>query len=620
MSDILVVFNRGGEPVEPSVVQNMLEANPHQTYDGVKVWIEGSIALAHQHFWITPEELDEEQPVADVTGRFMITADARIDNRQELSAALKVEAGRSRRLSDATLILLAYQTWGVECPRYLLGDFAFAIWDASQQQFFVARDALGGRNIFYYLDQKHLLVASAISQFLAHPVVEPRINEGKVAEYLEGLWVNQEESFYEDIFYLPPAHAMLVSASSMRRWRYWDIDPDTQLRYKHDQDYTEHFLELFTEAVRCRLRTAYPVGIALSGGLDSTAVAAVAARVLPQTVPHQTHLKSFSYVFDELVSCDERAFVQPLIDQYNIDATYISGDDKWPLRDLPSWPMTRDFINHDPYSWLPVALMEAASHSGCRLILSGIFGDQLFLGGQYWATEMIRQRRLRPLMHTLWSSRSRFRLLGYVLRYNLHPLIPKAPKRILSGVRRSEWHNPGLHPQLIERTCLRQRRLAGRPRTGWRAERWARYRSLTKSIEPQGLAVAKQQFGRYGLQRTDPFFDRRLVEYFMAVPADQLGLPGWNKVLLRRAMIGLVPEPVGKRRDKTSFVPLLEKGLLFHERNEVETLFNDPQIVRRQFVKPDWLRQELDAGGKWSENGYFLWLFLSLELWLNRYW
>ncbi len=142
----------------------------------------------------------------------------------------------------------------------------------------MARDALGARDVCYYVDEQVCLVASEITQILAHPRIRPAVNENKLVAFLAFLWDKPEESFYEHIHYLPPAHGMTVSKNRVSMWRYWDVDPQAQIRYKDERDYADHYLELLREAVRCRLRSVGPVGISLSGGLDSTSLAALRRR------------------------------------------------------------------------------------------------------------------------------------------------------------------------------------------------------------------------------------------------------------------------------------------------------------------------------------------------------
>lgn len=617
MSAILTIFNRNGAAAAASVVTAMLSASRHRAVDGQAVWRQGAVALAHQHFWqMSPTAAPGALP--GESDELVITADLRLDNRADLLAQLSLPPGVPAP-PDAILALLAYQKWGVDCPRYLLGDFAFVLWDARRQRLFAARDPLGVRDLCYYIDDQQALLASEIQQLLAHPAVTARLNEGKVAQYLASLWQDQAETFYQDIFYCPPAHSLSIGATTVECHRYWDIDPEYQLRYRQPEAYTAHFRELFTQAVACRLpaQAETPVGVSLSGGLDSAAVAAVAAA---QT---SNPLHSFSYVFDELVECDERAYIAAVVSHCGLKATTIGGDDKWPLRDRATWPVLRDFVYADPFVRLPLAVMSAAQQAGCRLLLTGHYGDILFAGGQYWLLDMARQGRWGQLAGTCVRHRSDIRCRQDVWEYGLRPLLPW---RIRRAVRR--WRprslaaqHPALHPDLIRRTDLPARCSQAGGETAFPAPgQWPRYRHLTLSVIPQGIAAARQLYNQHGLEAVDPFLDRRLVEFALAAPADQLGRPHRSKWALREAMQDVLPASVRERRDKTRLLALLERGLRQREQAAVRHILAQPEIVRREFVRASWLQQALTFGADWPQNRAFLWLCLSLELWLQRFW
>lgn len=634
MSAILAVFNRGGIPVGQGVIEPMLAVSSARAVNGQSIWMNGPIALAHQHFWITPEELNEVQPLLDKTGRYAITCDGRIDNRGDLIAALELKGSQNLPISDTTLILKAFQRWGAQCPQYLLGEYAFVIWDDVDQGLFLARDELGMRGLCYYLDKDLCLVASEISQILAHPAVQPRLNESKIADYLTIQWVDHEQSFYEGIQYCPPAHCMLVSRHQRNMRRYWEIDPELRIRYKDDDEYGEHFLELLKGSVRCRLRTTGEVGLSLSGGLDSTTLAVLIASELPISGTSQTRLKSFSWVFEKLKSCDERRYIQPVIDQYDLNATFVVCDDRWTLRDLPNWPSLRDFIYHDAYAGLYYSSLDAAQEAGCQLLFTGMFGDELFIPSErYWIASMLLDHRFRHLSQSLVDNASTFNIWRELFGHGLLPLIPD---RIRRGGNRlfnpgaQPWGHPGLTPEFVERAGLREKTFPIDMPRFTHPHQHILYTNLVSSLNAQGLSAMRHIHNVRGFERLDPFYDRRLITYILALPADQLGRPSRTRWVLRNAMDGLIPEPILKRVDKTSFYPLYKRGLLVEERDTVKKILEDPKIVSFNYVKEEWLKNALektyiyyamDVPDTHYESELFkLWLCICLELWLRRYW
>jgi asparagine synthase (glutamine-hydrolysing) len=270
-----------------------------------------------------------------------------------------------------------------------------------------------------------------------------------------------------------------------------------------------------------------------------------------------------------------------------------------------------------------MAIMAAAQGAGCRVLLTGHFGDVLFEGADYWAAEMLRELRFGQLLSTVVGHRSRIEWRHDLFESGVRPLLP-TKLRLAYRRRRPRsvrWRNPGLHPDLVKRTGLearstRDQRWKEFPAPG----HWSRYRSLTSASWPQGAAAVRSLHNRHHLEQADPYWDRRLLEFVMALPADQLGRPGRTRWVQRNALVGLLPEAVRERRGKTHFHPLLVRGLRKQEQSTVRMLLQDSQIVRRRFVRPDWLQTEFQADGGWTDYGYWLWLFISLEIWLRHYW
>lgn len=618
MTAILALCNWDGEPVDLALVQTLLMPSRYSYSDGDDVWLDRGVALAHQHFWVTPEEVGERQPLVDPAGQVAITCDARLDNRPELIEALGMTPGEGRVMSDAALILRAYQCWGVDCVTHLLGDFSFVVWDGAKRQLFLARDAMGARGLCYYRDGRRFIAATDVEQIQAHSAINPQINDTKVLRYLAQSYEDDEETYLKSIYYLPPARCMVVTADRARMWRYWDIDPSDRIRYRSDEGYAEHFLALFTEAVHCRLRASGRVGLSLSGGMDSTSIAAVAA-----SMPTRARLRTFSYVFDELRSCDERHFIDPVVECCGLDATYLSCDDRWTLRDLAEWPVERDYVMSDAYIWLPIAVMQTAQAAGCQVVLTGQFGDTLFWNDNYWTSAMLHDGRLVELVQTLVARRSpwvwRQALVGSGIRSLLPAGLRNAYRRIRPRAP-AAWQGM-VNADLLARAGIKDGHQPTHYPLNFPAPgQQAQYETLTGIVSLEGRDVARRLYRRYSLELAEPFYDRRLVSFVMAIPADQWGRPGRNKWVLRNAMTGRLPDEVVERQPRTSFDALWERGLCDKERATVHALLREPEIVHRGYVQAEWLQAELHSKGSWTDDGYPLWLCLSLEMWLRRFW
>src|SRR5579862_1739106 len=296
MSAIAGVVYLDGRPVngEP---ERMAERLAHRGPDGSGAWTRGSVGLGHRLRHTTPESLSEAQPVVVRSGRLALVADARIDNRAELLEALSVEP-RPAPISDAELILRAYEAWGDQCPERLLGDFAFAVWDERRQVLFCARDHFGAAPFYYHhAPGRAFIFASEIKALFCCPEVPRRLNEERLSDYLQPMLEDKTATFHQEIHRLAPAHRAVMSRDGIRIEEYWALDPEREIRCSSDAEYAEGFRERFLEAVRCRARSAFPVGSLLSGGLDSSSIAC-AARMPGMGNGEPVH--TFSAVFDEV--------------------------------------------------------------------------------------------------------------------------------------------------------------------------------------------------------------------------------------------------------------------------------------------------------------------------------
>ncbi|MGH9577293.1 MAG: asparagine synthase-related protein, partial [Terriglobales bacterium] len=249
----------------------------HRGPDGAGIWRAGPVGLAHRMLHSTPESLRETQPLGDESDQFVLVLDGRLDNREELRAAIEAAGGRLRDDTDAELVLKSYECWAEDCPKHLLGDFAFAIWDVRRRRLFCARDPLGNKPFFYRCDGKTLAFASEIQPLFEDPGFLPRVNLKLLGMFLCLDYGDFTETLYQDVCRISAAHSLSVEGGALRKLRYWDVDPDGSLSYSTDAQYSEHFLELFRSSVRAKLRANGAVVAALSGGLDSSSIVCTAA-------------------------------------------------------------------------------------------------------------------------------------------------------------------------------------------------------------------------------------------------------------------------------------------------------------------------------------------------------
>ncbi len=392
MSGIVGIYYINGRPVERENLGRMVDILAHRGPDGADVWCEGNIGLGHRLLWTTPESLLEKQPLIDRTGNLVLTADARIDNRGELISALRLNDSPVEKITDSDLILAAYVEWGNQCPEKLIGDFAFAIWDKRKQVLFCARDHMGVKPFYYYYEPgKFFAFASEIKGLLCLEGVPCEVNEAKVGIYLcqlSGFAELKPDTFYQDIFRLPPAHWLSLSERELKFQSYWDLDAEAkkiQQSLKTDAEYIEAFRERFTEAIACRLRSAYPVASTLSGGLDSSSVSCVARNLLSQ----YTNQKELLTVYADcgVPSTDEKDYVNTVLAQggfkhhiASVTGPISSGQVVIPWLDQPVQMPTPAML---------LAIVQSVSREGAKVMLTGHDGDTIVSHGEDYPTELI---------------------------------------------------------------------------------------------------------------------------------------------------------------------------------------------------------------------------------------
>ena len=637
MSAIVGLYNIDGKPVDRGDVNRMLDSLAHRGSDGAGVWSEGAIGVGHRMLWTTPESLHEKQPLSDQSGDLIITADARIDNRQELIAALGLN-GASCSIPDSQLILAAYEKWGEICPDKLLGDFAFVIWDGRKQVLFCARDHFGVKPFYYwFLSGRFFVFASEIKALLTHPAVPRRLNEVRVGEYLASMFDDKTITFYAGILRLPPAHSLTLSRAGTQLQQYWSLDPSREVQLHSDDAYADAFRELFIEAVRCRLRTAFPVGSMLSGGMDSSSITCVARQLLARDGGRR--LLTFSAIFDEVTQCDERPFINAVLAQNSLEPHYVHGDRLSPLADLDDVLWHQDEAFYTPNLFLTWNLYEAAKEQGVRILLDGYDGDTTVSHGEGYLNELASTGQwftlaaeIRAYARTFDLS-SRKLLWNYAWSYGLDPMISRSRalklmlrswrilRRRREAANRRAW-SANLNPVFFQSIELAERRKAlqqagpNPPRT----ERENHYRKLIWGVMPFTLEVLERAAAAFGIEPRFPFWDKRLVEFCLALPPQQKVHGGWTRIVLRRALADILPVEVQWRASKSNLGPNFEHGLLAYERQRLEEVILKDSGTIEKYANIDSLREayrRFASGGR-GEDALTIWKAVSLSLWLQR--
>jgi asparagine synthase (glutamine-hydrolysing) len=282
MSGVVGIIHLDGAPVDPQMLQRLTDFQLFRGPDALRLWIDGHVGFGHTLLKTNSKPGDEGQPLS-LDRNAWIVADARLDGRRDLVAKLTA-TGQQLPVgaTDAELILRAYNAWGEDCVRHLLGDFAFGIWDRPRQRLFCARDHMGVKPFYYAAVGSLVIFSNTLDTIRQHPAVSDRLNDLAIADFLL-FDMNQDAdtTSFADIHRLPAAHLLLCNCEAVSVRRYWTLSVVEPVHFKQDTEYLECFQELIDEAVTARL-DANSTGILMSGGFDSPTVAATAKRLLVQ--------------------------------------------------------------------------------------------------------------------------------------------------------------------------------------------------------------------------------------------------------------------------------------------------------------------------------------------------
>lgn len=531
--------------------------------DGRGLLVQGGLALGHQHLALTSVSGNELQPLC--LGRQYIVSDAVIDNRTELCELLEIDAILAEEVPDSQLILRAYQRWGEACVERLVGDFAFAIWDAETSRLFAARDVVGSRPFFYAQRAGTLLFGTTVESIVAHPDIPFGIDESRVAFFLAQPFGAYENPFVEGIEFLPPGHTLLASIHGIDIRRYWHPEEIPPASPATLDDYAEQLRSLVESAIEDRLCQNHPVGSHISGGLDSTGISVLAHRLLRNNGSRL----DMSYAWAPPV-CD----LYPLVDSVRDERVQIADLCKREGFGCIFGSATADdymrffkrnlaFENStDLFEELP--LMEQAASRGTRVMLSGWGGDEcVTFGLRGYPSWLLGQRRFKDLFNLARTCggglRNPIGISRFIFQLGVLPLCSDNVYSTFSPYLKTRQllslSAPALmarYPDAYKKTSLI-----------WRDARDPF--SMQCALLKNGHLSARMSLwstwaGPLGIQYRYPLLDKRLLEFSLSLPPDMLWQKRRERIVYREAMRDVLPKRVSKydtaneeKRKKISF-------------------------------------------------------------------
>lgn len=550
MSSFFGVLNRDKKTVRSNTIQAMDEALSYWVPDGSGIWSESFVAFGHRILWNTPESKFEYLPRTThfKNQTLTITIVARLDNREELAVQLEFGDFVIAEITDSELVLAAYRKWGEACPKYLLGDFVFVIWDKNKEQLFCARDHIGIKTFYYHLTKNLFVFSNDIKGLLAHPEITKKYNDKSLAMFLAGDsgFYDERETMFEEIKKLPAATSMTITADYVSELTYWDIENVRAIHCDKYEDYVEKLRELLFDAVKVRLRTVYPTASHLSGGLDSSSIAVLAAREL-----EKRNLLLYAFNWIETPGAGdsdyfEWGFASQIAKLEKIQQKSIRITPEFLAELYDDVNILQDDIS---YYWEEYLVRATAEKLKIRTLLSGWGGDELisydgyaYLSGLFSQGHFIKA--IRQISNLQKKSKKKyywFHTIKRSLRELVYPFFYKKMPGLYQ--QKSSELEPFEFAQ--DRFAVFARELSfkeTRFRSGAHNEQKALFRGghILQRIENWASSSFEKK-----LEYSYPLLDKRIVEFALAVPEDVFAVKdGHQRHFFRSAVLNILPQKI----------------------------------------------------------------------------
>lgn len=612
-----------GGPAPAGAIEAMTDALIHRGPDDDGCFTEGAVALGFRRLAILDLSPAGHQPMISPDGRFVIVYNGEIYNYLELREELRALGHSFRSTGDTEVLLAAYRQWGPDCLERLNGMWAFLIYDRRDRRLFGARDRFGVKPLYVHRGRHCLLFASEIKGILASGLLpEVAVNWQVAARFLLHGQLDEapRQTFYRHIEQLPPGTAFEVSAEGhYRDWSYWSLDG---IEERPDPEAPERFFALFEDAVRLRLRSDVPVGVCLSGGLDSTAIICSMARQREAAGDDADDpLHTFSFIDRDF---DESAYIADTLAQTKAVSHRLG------VTPLEMWDRTVEALRfHDePYhsssAIMGFELMRLAKAGGVKVVLNGQGADEAIAGYPNYFWHLWDSLLSSGRLGTLWQA-----LSAYTAAHG------GRPSEIFSSVARRALGR-SLRAIPLYREAARRRFRERLDETSWvspqvaeacthdpdEPERVSLGRSLIDSVEGNWLRLYLRVEDRnsmaHSLEARLPFLDYRLVSYVCSLP-DEWKIRGpWNKVILREAMKGRMPESVRSRVDKFGFPVPIERWFRTDLHEPFQDLIADRRTRERglydiEAIERGIMRQKHER----ADIGSAFYRFVQFEHWMR---
>ena len=609
-----------GVPVEPSLLKGMCDLLIHRGPDGEGILSKGSLGFGHRRLAVIDLTQAAHQPMVSEDGRVSITYNGEIYNFQELRKSLELSGHKFRSSSDTEVVLAAYCEYGVKCVEHLRGMFAFGIWDGPNRRLFLARDRVGKKPLYYWLDNNGITFASEPKAFLADPQFKPEVDFEAISHYLTYQYVPSPWSAFQGVRKLPPAHFLVVENGQVSLERYWKLSY-SQHYQGSEEEASDELIQKLEEAVKCRLISDVPLGAFLSGGIDSSVVVGIMAQL------GVSPLNTFSIGFEQ-EAYNELSFARTVANRFGArHQEFVVTPKPSEIFSRLTWHYNEPFADS---SAIPMFYLAEMTKQYVTVALNGDGGDEDLAGYDRYLANVLSGRydRLPAFLRRWLETAARFLPE------------PKESKTLISRVKRftsALSHSPeyryslwmshfdsGLKAEL----CTKEFKVGcgGNESAELLLDAFQRS-DATNMIDatldvdvntylPDDLLVKVDiATMAHGLEARSPFLDHEVMEFCASLPA-HMKLRGSNKkYLLKKAVSDLLPPEI-LHRPKMGFGVPIDHWLRNELRDFAYDMLLSPRSIQRGYFKKEvverLLHEHVNKVRAWH---YPIWNLLMLELW-----
>ena len=520
-------------------------------------------------------------------GRAACVFDGRLDNRDDLIAALRQRRPVDDASTDVDLVIAVYAQYGDTFVNVLRGDFSCAIFDGDSNRLLLVRDRLGVRPLCFTRVNRTLLFATDAKALLAWPGVTDTPDDLMMADFtLQFLALDsQRRTFFRDVQSIPPGHLLIATSERSTIRRYFDFDTTQAIRFATFGEYVEAFHRLVVASVRKRLRSNKPVAVSVSGGLDSAYIFAVAQQLAQDGVALCPSVCGFNYAGAPDTPSDEEQYIRAIERATNAAIVRVPqrpGFMAFAEREV--WHAESPML--EALASQRQAMLRTVTEAGAGRLLTGHWGDQVLSDSDY-LIDLWRSKQWRTMRDHSHAWRIRRRRLAVRLAHDLAsrhlPQVATRVGRRLLHRRRGVWRAPWFSDRF--RRILRERfeeaRLVRSPGT---AHAWAIYRQSRRSYHVQCLEWNHRIAAMHGLDIAFPYLDAELLQFLMSIPGDIQSHDGVPRGLMRAAMRRIVPDVVTDRRTKGEFTHLANQSIENDYSEIAAILGRSSLLVQRGYV------------------------------------